>query len=112
MGLELVVVVPAQTTLAWPALCQALAQCGLAVSLRMIDGELAFPDEQPPDDWRELRLGLPAGMVTLARDSGVVRCVVWGNADSVLQEQWRTLAHIVAQLGGGTVQDPADEFCR
>ena len=29
-------------------------------SMRMIDGELAFPDEQPPESWAELRVGTPA----------------------------------------------------
>jgi len=103
MGLELVVQTPAQPCLTWPRLREALAHRGLPAQLRMIDGELAFPDEVPPDDWRELRVSLPAGMVTLARTPDAIRCIVWGNADAALQQQWRELAQIIAQLGGGTI---------
>ena len=103
MGLELVVQTPAQPCPPWPTLREALAQRGLPAQLRMIDGELAFHDEVPPDDWRELRLSLPAGMVTLARTPDTIRCIVWGNADAALQQQWRELAQTIAQLCGGTV---------
>jgi hypothetical protein len=44
----------------------------------MIDGELAFPDEEPPEDWRELRIGTPEGMmVTIRRERDRVVLVVW-----------------------------------
>ncbi len=48
--------------------------------VQMIDGELAFPDEQPPELWSELRIGTPAGMITLRREANEVVLVVWGNA--------------------------------
>jgi len=51
----------------------------------MIDGELAFPDEEPPANWHELRLGTAEGLaVTVRRESNRVVFVVWGNADAKL----------------------------
>ena len=50
----------------------------------MINGELAFPDEPPPDDWTELRVGTPAGMITLRRTAAEINLVVWGNAAAEL----------------------------
>src|SRR3712207_8342677 len=35
----------------------------------------SFPDEVPPEGWRELRVGTPQGMVTLRREGGAVVCV-------------------------------------
>jgi len=40
----------------WPAVCALLARRGYPVQMRMIDGQPAFPDEAPPDDWREVRV--------------------------------------------------------
>ena len=40
------------------------------MQMRMIDGELALPDETPPDGWRELRVAAPEGMVTIRRAPG------------------------------------------
>src|SRR5205823_2052925 len=64
----------------WQAAAALLAEHGFAAQLRMIDGELAFPDEQPPDGWRELRLGTPQGMVTVRRENDRLVFVTWGNA--------------------------------
>jgi len=50
-------------------------QRGYSVQLRMIDGELAFPDEVPPETWRELRVGTPQGMLTLRRDEEALTVV-------------------------------------
>lgn len=73
----------------------------------MIDGEIALPDEAPPDGWRELRVavGNGSGMVTLqCADSGGIKCVVWGNASETLQQHWRLLAWAFAQAGGGEIE--------
>ncbi len=46
----------------------------------MIDGQLAFPDEEPAADWRELRVGTPQGMVTVRRGKERMVFVTWGNS--------------------------------
>jgi hypothetical protein len=61
-----------------------LAAAGERPTVRMIDGQPAFPDEQPEDGWRELRVGFAAGMVTIARDGGRWRFTVWGTDDPPL----------------------------
>jgi hypothetical protein len=70
----------------------------------MIDGELAFPDEQPPETWRELRFRTPQGMVTVRREANRLVFVTWGNADAELREQCDALAQTFADAGGGTVE--------
>ena len=88
---------------AWDAVRQLLAGRGYAVQMRMIDGELAFPDEAPPDSWRELRLGTPQGMVTVRRDKDRVVVVTWGNADAPMIQSWNALAWAYAEASGGRV---------
>jgi hypothetical protein len=102
---------------AWPAVADLLARRGFAAQVRMIDGELAFPDEVPPEGWRELRVGTPQGMVTLRREGGAVVCVTWGNADAALRQAWNALAWACAEAGGGRVRTgegevSAEEFAR
>jgi hypothetical protein len=103
MGLELVVTFANQRVPAWETVRELLARQGCAVQLRMIDGELAFPDETPPASWRELRVGAAAGMVTLRREPERVSLVVWGNADAGLLQLRDTLAKALAEAGGGQV---------
>jgi hypothetical protein len=89
---------------AWTAARDLLAARGHTFQVRMIDGELAFPDEQPPEMWRELRLSTPQGMVTVRREDNRLVFVIWGNADAELREQWHALASAFAEAGGGTVE--------
>src|SRR5262245_14189313 len=103
MGVELAVAF-AGAVPAWRAVAEACGRRGLSVQLRMIDGRLSFPDENPPDDWRELRLGVPGGMVTMRRQPGGVVLVVWGNADETLLRSRQTLAEVIAEAGGGQVE--------
>lgn len=124
MGLEQTVTVPAGAALPWGALAERLAARGYPVQVRMIDGLPAFPDELPPDDWRELRVGTPAGMVTLRRSDPAapgtpagVGVVVWGNAGPELYAAANALLWAAADVTGGRVQTPdgsrtADEFAR
>jgi hypothetical protein len=79
-----------------------LAACGIAAQMRMIDGQLAFPDEEPPPDWRELRVGTPDGMVTVRREENAVTVVTWGNADEAMQRAWNTVARAFGDLDGAT----------
>src|SRR4051812_40977196 len=85
----------------WPALRDALAARGCPLQLRMIDGQLALPDEEPGEAWQELRVSTPHGMVTLRRETDGVRLVIWGNADEATRGEWNALAQAVAELGGG-----------
>jgi hypothetical protein len=117
MGLEQTVTVPAGAALSWASITDRLSAHGFAAPLRMIDGLPAFPDEQPPDDWRELRVGTPAGMVTLRRAPAGVGVVVWGNAGPELEAAANALLWAVAAVGGGLVETPtgpqdADTYAR
>ncbi|MFO0967992.1 MAG: hypothetical protein U0793_20735 [Gemmataceae bacterium] len=88
----------------WEAWTKLAEERGCPVQMRMIDGELAFPDEAPPETWRELRVGLTGGMVTLQREPDGVRLVTWGNAGADLLRGWNTLAWALAQAGAGAVE--------
>ena len=84
MGLDNTIALSPSQMPAWPALAERLTAVGVPCQLRMIDGELAFPDETPPDDWRELRLGTAHGIITMRREADGVRLVIWGNAEPEL----------------------------
>jgi len=84
---------------AWDAIRAALGRAGFEATLRMIDGLPAFPDETPDPNWQELRIGFPAGMVTLRRGPNQLTCVVWGNADAALLQAWEALAAACAAAG-------------
>ena len=91
---------------AWAAVQGALAGRGFPVQTRMIDGQPAFPDEAPPEPWRELRVGTPAGMVTLRREPDRVVLVTWGNAEGELRQAWNALTWALAEVGAGHVLTP------
>jgi len=107
MGVELRVTFPGQPVPAWPAVAELLTGRGWPIQMRMIDGELAFPDEQPPESWREIRVALGGAMVTIRRTEREVRLVAWGNADAAQRRLWQALAWAFASVGGGMVS--ADE---
>jgi hypothetical protein len=115
MGQERVVTFVGGAVPSWERVAGLLAGAGFAVPLRMIDGQLAFPDERPPETWAELRVGTPQGMVTVRREPDRVRLVTWGNADTAMLQAWNSLAWAFADAGGGCIQDGdvsrlADEF--
>src|SRR5262245_24481609 len=83
----------------WPAIRDRLAARGYQAQLRMIDGQLAFPDEEPPPAWSELRIGTSDGMVTVRRDADGVDVVTWGNADAAMQRAWNAVAAAFAEPG-------------
>jgi hypothetical protein len=91
----------------WDALRDFLAGRGYPLQVRMIDGELAFPDEDPAPGWRELRVASPQGMVTLRRGEDAITVVTWGNADVGLRQLWNALTWACAALGGGQVETEA-----
>ena len=88
---------------AWPAVRALLGGANYPVQTRMIEGQLAFPDEEPPVDWREMRLGTPGGMVTLRREARRVTFVVWGNADPAMLRARNALMWAFAEAGDGKV---------
>jgi hypothetical protein len=107
MGLEQTVTFARGTLPPWNEISDLLARRGFPVQVRMIDNELAFADELPPETWRELRLGTPQGMVTLRREDRQVVVVAWGNADSGLLRAWNGVSWALAEATGGCIQSPS-----
>ncbi|MBY0526682.1 MAG: hypothetical protein K2R98_25015 [Gemmataceae bacterium] len=85
----------------WTAVTKRLER--YPCQMRMIDGQLAFPDEMPSEDWHELRIGTPQGMVTVRREADRVVLVTWGNADPGLRQGWNALTWAFADAGAGQV---------
>src|SRR5262245_3269406 len=102
MGMECVVTFRAEEP-TWTAIRTRVEAGGSTIQMRMIDGMPALPDEEPLDDWREIRVSLGGGMLTLRREPGRMRVVIWGNADETLKRDQQTLAQACAEVGGGFV---------
>ncbi|MGH7268236.1 MAG: hypothetical protein ACREMB_25740 [Candidatus Rokuibacteriota bacterium] len=90
MGLE--VVVPRRDACRLQPVLDALATAGLPATIAMVDSTLRAPTAPPPEEWRDVRLRTPAGMVALARRPDGVAVIVFGNADAVLQDAQRRIA--------------------
>lgn len=104
MGIESRIAFAGPVEIDWPAIFQTLKSAGFPSTVRMIDGLPAFPDETPEPGWSELRLGFPAGMVTLRRAADhSIACIVWGSADQELLAARDALAKVVAESCGGHV---------
>lgn len=99
MGVERVVRFAPGATPDWPSVAARLAALGDPPAVRMIDGLPAFPDEQPPAEWQELRLGLAGGMVTVRRAADGVRCVTWGTDDPALMRSLELCCRAWAEAG-------------
>ena len=110
MGLDCNVRFPAGSVPAWGAIQGQLARVGEPAPLRMIDGMPAFPDESPEEGWRELRVGFPAGMVTLRRIGDTLTCIIWSNADAALLTARDRVAWACAAAGQGMVATPTGEL--
>jgi hypothetical protein len=106
MGMDRVVSFAGRTPPTWADVAEVLAQKGCPVQMRMIDGELSFPEEQPPEGWREIRVGTPAAMVTVRRQGEQVSLITWGDADLGQRQLWNALAWAWAVAGQGVVQTP------
>jgi hypothetical protein len=102
MGMDQTVVFSSEPP-SWPLVAKLLAEKGCPVQMRMIDGELAFPDDVLPEGWREIRVASGGAMVTIRRQPGQVVLVAWGNADTNQRALWNALASAWAEAGGGTV---------
>jgi hypothetical protein len=77
---------------------------GIPLQLRMIDGQLSFPDETPTEDWKELRVGTPSGIIAVRRATDGVALAIWGNADLELRLAWNALTWAFAEAGAGLIQ--------
>lgn len=102
MGMERVIMFP-NAGPTWPAVRDSIAAAGAQVQMRMIDNMPSFPDEEPEEHWQELRVSLGGGMITLRREPGRMRVIVWGNADGDLRGDQELLAQACAAAGGGMV---------
>lgn len=99
----------------WNSVQSFFQEQGFPIELRMIEGELAFPDESPPEDWKEIRVGTEAGMISIRRDGSTLSFVIWGNSDLAMIAAWNRLTWGYAKLGEGTITTSegsfnADEF--
>jgi hypothetical protein len=103
MGMEQKVVFGPNGCPPWSGVEELLKRHGYPVQMRMIDGQLAFPDETPPETWQELRLGTSGGMITVHRQDIAVLLVTWGNADEAMRQAWNMLTWAFAEASQGQV---------
>jgi hypothetical protein len=101
MGMERVITFSGAVP-SWKAIQQEAAAAGLTLTVRMIDNLPAFPDEVPEDGWKELRVGVSSGMITLRQQPGRLSLVIWGNADNALQSDSDRLAQACARAANGS----------
>lgn len=104
MGVQRVVNLPSSEP-TFAAVVAKWAESGEPAVVRMIDGLPAFPDEVPADDWHEIRVSVPSGMITIRRQPGGWACVVWGAADSSLLAARDRLCEAIATVSGGSTSD-------
>jgi hypothetical protein len=95
---------------AWRDVQELLAKRGFPIQIRMIDGQLAFPDEMPTELWNELRVSSDAGMVTVRREQNRVTLITWGNIDAPLVQTQNALAWAFADTGNGHIQTDQGEL--
>lgn len=103
MGAEVGVTWKPGDTPAWDDVKRLLAERGVNVQMRMIDGAIAFPDEAPTAEWKEIRVAGPGGMATIKREATRVRVITWGEADPALERLRAMIAWAFAQLSAGEV---------
>jgi len=103
VGMEQRVTFDGRAIPSWETVRNLLTSLGYSLQIRMIDGQLAFPDEQPSADWREFRVAAGGGMVTLRRTGDGITFVTWGNADTAQRQLWNAVTWAFAEAGGGTI---------
>jgi hypothetical protein len=94
-GVGLEIVVPRDRPLPLRPVLDALGAAGVPAVVAMADNALRAPGAPPPEDWRDVRLRTPAGMVTLRRQGDGIAVLVFGNADAALQAAQRAVAEAV-----------------
>lgn len=75
----------------------------LGMALRLVENMPAFPDEEIPEEFSEIRLGSEGGMISVRSQPGALVLVVWGNADDPLCQALVKLAGCLATRGAGKV---------
>ena len=93
MGLE--ILVPRDRALPLGPVLDALGKAGVPAVVAMADNALRPPGAPLPDEWRDVRLRTPAGMVTLRRQTAGIAVLVFGNAEAALQAAQRAVADAV-----------------
>lgn len=83
----------------WCDWADLLQKDGISPQMRMIDGELAFPDEIPPSDWRELRVASQGAMVTIRRGEKEIILVGWNNDDPAQEKLMSGLTKALVSFG-------------
>lgn len=95
MGVEREVALPGGVP-PWSAVMARLS----GVQMRMIDGALAAPDEEPDDGWRELRVARDGEMIAVRRGEGGVVLVGWADPSPARQKLTDDLARAFAEASG------------
>jgi len=103
VGLQRTIAFPTDSRPSWESVTAAIRTFGEAPVVRMIDDLPAFPDEIPEPGWRELRISLAGGMVTLRASPSGWASVIWGNADAALLHSWDICCWAIASAGEGTI---------
>jgi hypothetical protein len=103
VGLLRTVTFPTDSRPSWESVSAAIRDFGETPVIRMIDDLPAFPDEIPEAGWRELRISLAGGMVTLRAEPAGWSCVIWGNADAALVRSRDLFCRAIASAGGGQI---------
>ena len=104
MGLQRTVTFATDSRPSWESVVTAFKSLGETPIVRMIDDLPAFPDEIPEPGWRELRISLSGGMVTLRAAPTGWACVIWGNGDPALLRSWDICCRAIAAAGNGTIE--------
>lgn len=104
MGIDQSVLFQGEAIPQWEAVCSLLEENGMTLQMRMINGELAFPEESPPEEWSEIRVGSPAGMVTIRREGSKLTFVIWGDSEPEMVRDWNLITWAYANLGNVMVQ--------
>ena len=103
MGLNRLIEFPTDSRPTWESVRIAFQSVSENPVVRMIDNLPAFPDEIPEPGWRELRLALSGGMVTLRAAPNAWECIVWGNADAALLRSRDVACWAIASAGQGSI---------
>jgi hypothetical protein len=96
MGLEREVVFSGSVP-PWSAVMARLS----GVQMRMIDGNLAAPDEEPEEPWRELRVAREGEMLTIRRGADRIVVVGWADPTPARQRLTDDLLRAFAEAAAG-----------
>ena len=118
MGLQRTISFETDSRPSWESVHSAFGTIGERPVVRMIDNLPAFPDEVPEPGWRELRISLSGGMVTIRTTPLGWDCVIWGTGEPGLMRSWNSACWAIATAGHATIRledgttVSADEFRR